>query len=464
MPTVGETLKQARLDRKLTLKAVSEATAIRGKFLEALESDDFDALPSPVQARGFLKIYADYLKLEADQLIAEMQGNPAVSEDVVVKEVPEDPRIEAFPADEAADIENSSSNLEEIEPDEFAVNLIELSQFDTDSDSEEISNATYLPLSLSESIYVEIGQQLRSRREMLSLALDEIERHTHIRKRYLMSLEAGAIDDLPSTVQARGVLSSYARFLDLDAESLLLRFAEGLQASRLERHPDHPKGKPEYDEESALPPALKKFFSTDLVFGGGMILAMLVFAIWGANRIIAQKELAQGYENSDQSISEVLLAATAVTEEATILPTPSQEILAAPAGVNETPTAFEFPTVVKASPVQVVTALMGNTWMRIRVDGKVEFQGRATVGSAMTFNGEEKVEVLAADGSLVQVIFNGDDLGLMADTDSIAEIIYTVQGALLPTPTSTATATRTPRVTPTFTPSITPTLVNNIEQ
>ncbi len=94
--------------------------------------------------------------------------------------------------------------------------------------------------------------------------------------------------------------------------------------------------------------------------------------------------------------------------------------------------------------------------MRVTVDGDIEFQGRAIAGSAFTFNGDQVVGVLAADGSLVQIVFNGEDLGPMGDSGEIIEMIYTTQGILLPTPTKTATPTRTPRVTPTFTPSITP--------
>ena len=159
--------------------------------------------------------------------------------------------------------------------------------------------------------------------------------------------------------------------------------------------------------------------------------------------------------------TEVIL--TLSTEEATAIPSPSPDIIVAPSSVNETPTVIEIPTLARSSPVQVVAAVTGNTWMRVKVDGEIEYQGRANAGSAYTFNGNEKVEVLAADGSLVQIIYNGEDLGLMGDSGAISEIIYTPQGTLLPTPTSTPTPTRTPRVTPTFTPSITPTPTDEIE-
>jgi cytoskeletal protein RodZ len=458
-PTIGETLTQTRLDRKLTLKSVSEATAIRVKYLEALESDDFDSLPSPVQARGFLRIYADYLGLDSEVLLISLKGESAPvdgsTEDAAIQPEPE---VEVSIQPETGHNEIGTSFTEESEFQSIGVEFIELAIGSLDDEDLELTlQDVSLPLPLSSSIFIEIGQQLRGRRELLSLSLDEIEQHTHIRKHYLTSLEAGAIDNLPSPVQARGILSSYARFLDLDAESLLLRFAEGLQASRLERHPRQPRARTENGDGAILPPGLRRILSTDLVFGGGMILAMVAFAIWGANRIISQSEFAQGSINSEQSISEALLVPTAATEEVTVLPSPSLELIVVPGSVVETPTNIAIPTLAKSSPVQVVTAITGSTWMRVKVDGKIEFQGRANAGSAYTFDGDEKVEVLAADGSLVQIIYNGEDLGLMGDSGAIAEIIYTPQGTLSPTPTSTPTPTRTPRVTPTYTPSITPT-------
>jgi len=452
--TIGEILKQTRLDRKLTVKSVSEATAIRAKFLDALEADDFDSLPSPVQARGFLRIYAEFLGLDAEPLLADLRGEVVPEEAIPAEtDIPGSPGEEVSSGDISIIDEDASSRNEN----NIAIPASSPDDFDRGDSPEPQLEVSNLPLPLSQSIFVEIGRQLKGRRELLSLSLDEIERHTHIRKHYLLALEAGAISELPSPVQARGILASYARFLDLDSESLLLRYAEGLQASQSERHPRKPRIKAQdAGKGSTAPSAFHWLFSTDMIFGGGMILAMIAFAIWGANRIISQSEISFETDSSDQSISEVLLAATVVTAETAEVPTLTLGIASTPNSTNATPTVFEIPAPVESSPVQVITAVTGNTWMRVTVDGDIEFQGRAIAGSAFTFNGDQVVGVLAADGSLVQIVFNGEDLGPMGDSGEIIEMIYTTQGILLPTPTKTATPTRTPRVTPTFTPSITP--------
>ncbi len=71
--TIGARLRQARELRKLTLQQASETTKVRIHYLEALESDDYSAIPSAAQARGFLRIYADFLALDLGDLTSAMQ-------------------------------------------------------------------------------------------------------------------------------------------------------------------------------------------------------------------------------------------------------------------------------------------------------------------------------------------------------------------------------------------------------
>jgi cytoskeleton protein RodZ len=73
--SIGAKLKQAREQRRLTLQQVSETTKVRTHYLQALENDDLSAISSAAQARGFLRIYADFLGLNAAELM--MVKNPA---------------------------------------------------------------------------------------------------------------------------------------------------------------------------------------------------------------------------------------------------------------------------------------------------------------------------------------------------------------------------------------------------
>src|SRR5688572_21015743 len=73
--TIGQRLKAEREAQKLTLEKVFEITRIRVPYLHALETDDLSSVPSPVQARGYLRNYAEYLGLDFKELLDEMRAN-----------------------------------------------------------------------------------------------------------------------------------------------------------------------------------------------------------------------------------------------------------------------------------------------------------------------------------------------------------------------------------------------------
>lgn len=430
MPTLGEQLKQARLDRKISIKQAVQVTRIRAHYIEALEADDLSALPSPAQARGFLRLYADYLNLNTDEIIARLRGGaePAdlSAEDIQPTSAPAPaPVIEAAPAPEP-------------EPDEI------------------IPEPELPPGAppLSRRIYMEIGDLLRERRELLSLTIEEIERHIHVRQHYLEKIEAGQLDELPSPVQARGMLSSYADFLDMDADGMLLRFAEGLQARRIENQPSQPTNSMPRLRSSA-PSFLKRFISPDLIFGGGMVLILLGLSVWGAARLVARNTPATADATEGPSISEILLATPVGGETPTpeALPTSVPELAtAAPTSDPALTQATESPTPIleftPASAVQLTLVVIERTFLRVTVDGVIAQEGRVAPGAALRFDGNERIEVLTGSGAAIQILYNQQDLGVLGNLGEVVDQIYTRNGIQTPTATVSPTPSPTPRETP----------------
>jgi cytoskeletal protein RodZ len=66
---IGETLKRARTRAGLDIRTAEERTKIRIKYLRALESENWEAIPSPAYAKGFLRTYAGVLGLDPDALV-----------------------------------------------------------------------------------------------------------------------------------------------------------------------------------------------------------------------------------------------------------------------------------------------------------------------------------------------------------------------------------------------------------
>jgi cytoskeleton protein RodZ len=71
MPEIGETLREARMRRRIDMSEVEAATKIRAKYLRALESEEWQLLPGPTFVKTFLRTYADYLGLDSRLIVEE---------------------------------------------------------------------------------------------------------------------------------------------------------------------------------------------------------------------------------------------------------------------------------------------------------------------------------------------------------------------------------------------------------
>jgi cytoskeleton protein RodZ len=71
MADIGETLREARMRRRIDMTEVEAATKIRAKYLRALENEEWDLLPGPTFVKTFLRTYAEYLELDPRTLVEE---------------------------------------------------------------------------------------------------------------------------------------------------------------------------------------------------------------------------------------------------------------------------------------------------------------------------------------------------------------------------------------------------------
>lgn len=83
MSTLGEELKRLREHKGLSIREVAEATHIGGRFLQAIEADNYSILPGGIFNRGFVRSYARFIGLDEEQALVlynqqlEAQGGEA---------------------------------------------------------------------------------------------------------------------------------------------------------------------------------------------------------------------------------------------------------------------------------------------------------------------------------------------------------------------------------------------------
>jgi cytoskeletal protein RodZ len=71
MVMIGESLKDAREKKSVTIDQVQKETRIHSTVLKALEEGRCDSMLTPTYVKSFLKKYAEYLRLDARQMLSE---------------------------------------------------------------------------------------------------------------------------------------------------------------------------------------------------------------------------------------------------------------------------------------------------------------------------------------------------------------------------------------------------------
>jgi cytoskeleton protein RodZ len=423
--SIGTQLKNARVKMGLSLDQVSKQIHIRARYLEALENDQPDELPSEVQGRGFLHLYADFLNIAIQSVTKSPNGETIT--DLTDQISNQDTQARVF--------EGASAKKD--------FNLLEGD------------------IPHSDSIFYFVGTKLQQQRESLGLSLEDIERYTHVKKHYLEAIENGRINLLPSTVQGRGMISNYANFLEMDADELLLKFAEGLQLQREERIKSEKLDRTKSRQTFIRIPPWRRLISTDLLIVSILVLSLMGFSIWSLIRVSRDRE--NQTEPSAPSISEMLLSTemAPISLTSTIVP---QETTT-PQNPDNAPEVSE--DIIVNTPVEGIPNLDNlplqeyiianqRAWMRVTVDGKVSFEGRVLPGNAYPFSGSRKIELLTGNGSALQVYFNQTDLGVLGNVGQVSDRIFSFEGVQTPTPQFSPTPTST--LAPTLTLMPTPTI------
>lgn len=410
----GQRLQQARQERGLDLAEAARATHIRSRFLRALEEGELDLLPSAAQVRGFLRTYAEYLNVDPKEIFGLLK-----------------------PAEASLPVPSPT-----------------------------VGSTQEPELKETQTAFGAIGAQLRQRRESLELSPLEVEGSIHIPEHYLQRLERGEFDSFPSPTQARGMLSNYAEFLGLESEAVLLNYAEALQqrfqAKQAARPASTPRARPKL--VFRMPEWLAPLLSRDILFGGVAGLVLLLFVVWSIGRIAAARA-GQTPEPTAPPLTGLLLGTPIPTGGAAIGTGESINLLE-----QQTPTpGFLGEATIQVgdfSNISLRLISLQRTWMRITVDGRIEFEGRTLPGQTYSFAGVSQILLLTGNGSALRAFLNEQDLGILGIYGEVVQVVFTREGAatptLSPTPTidpniltATANAALTPSATPqpTATPS-----------
>lgn len=300
-----------------------------------------------------------------------------------------------------------------------------------------------------------IGKDLRQAREQLGLTLEEAERATRIRPRYLQAIEEDDLAVLPSPVQARGFLRNYADFLGLDSDEILLRYAHQLGKRNSSSRPAGSLESPPADSTIRIRVRRPRWLTLDLFVAAFIVFAVVSVLIWGVSRLL------QGMRADTQAALEPASLLVEVTPSPSATNTLVGSVTLTPVVTTETggvvqPTPFPTlqPFTGPITGVNLRILVERRAYLRVTIDGEVQFTGRVAPGEILEFSGDERIELLTGNAGGLRILFNGQDQGLLGDLGEVLTRIWNTEGRITATPTITSTPT--PTLRPSGTPSATP--------
>jgi cytoskeletal protein RodZ len=249
----------------------------------------------------------------------------------------------------------------------------------------------------SEKKLKEIGESLHRTRVEQNMTLETIVAQTLISKRVIVAIERGNLQELPEPFYIKALLDKYAKAVGYTG---VLDYEEPKQ--------EEPKTLSNTQANNPKKPSFQ-------------LRSRHLYLIYLFLVIIAVRAIASFVENP-------LVVDNQIPEEEITLDTE-------PPINDETPT-----TVSSASPSQFVSQSNSNNsesvvvditlkdrcWLKVMVDGKVEFEGTLPQGTQRSWTGKKQIDIIAGNAGGVVVTYNHGQEELLGKPGQVEEVTYTV--------------------------------------
>lgn len=266
-----------------------------------------------------------------------------------------------------------------------------------------------------------LGAWLRHARESQHRDLEDVVRSLRIRRRYLQAIEMGDYEALPGSIQARGFLRNYARFLGLPVEDALARYDAEISGQPLLPRTPQVENPTRGGERTWAPPppsleqeraAVRANASGGLVQILGVVLLFFALVavgsfLWlqfGSGDVVGSTAVPTAAVTNDGGAGELQ-----VTSTLTPLPTPSFPLLG-------------------DGTVRIRLVPISHAWISVSADATIVFQGIADPQQLVEAVAEEILIVSTGDGGAFELYVNGTDWGVLGDQGEVVRRAWTPLG------------------------------------
>lgn len=315
-----------------------------------------------------------------------------------------------------------------------------------------------------------LGRYLRQNREIKEITLDDAVRDLRIRKTTLQAFEMGEFKSAGSDVQVRGLLRNYARYLGLDEDRVIGLYHDALLSKKGRRRKKRHDKKRDTSEIAAR----RKVTDTQPILPQPTTLAEQRSAQQarrqGMMRFVMMAVVAVAAFAVIVYVSVDLLTGEPVEPDA---PTqPGSVALQATSTPLPITTATSTPTLdplgdFVGTGVTVAVDFTQRAWVRITVDGNLQYAGLVEAGDFWEASNATLIEMTSSNAAALDVRFNGREQDSFGERGQRVDLAFGLGGinvqsgpsaAASPTPQPVIAASNTPLPIPTTLPTLQPTM------
>ncbi|MGH8002728.1 MAG: helix-turn-helix domain-containing protein [Brasilonema sp.] len=267
---------------------------------------------------------------------------------------------------------------------------------------------------------MEIVTHLRQVREEKAIRLEELAAYTRIRLTFLQAIEEGRFEELPEPIYVQGFIRHYGDAMGLDGAALAKTVAN-ICLTPQESNNDHQvlHEKPSIYVPLAVPYVLLLAAAS---FGLFYILNPQRSVESSSQRKLSPVASKQKMESAPKTAS-LVSSASSSKPKASVPVTLSTTKALSPQATTPSPTPS--PTAQTTSPVEVTLDLQDKSWLRVKVDGKTEFEGELNKGDKKTWTAQKELMIRSGNAGAVLISTNKKQPTPLGSINSVKQVTIT---------------------------------------
>jgi transcriptional regulator with XRE-family HTH domain len=230
-----------------------------------------------------------------------------------------------------------------------------------------------------------LGRYLKKEREFRNISLREVAKNTKVKEHLLKAIEEDQYASLPSPTYVKGFLLSYAKYIGLDPNDVLLRYENSLRGKSVTR--------PEAPPKKKIVRNMKYLW---------MIGGVIVVSLFASYFLL--------FHPSKPPIESISVKPK--VEET--LPSPPQMV-----GTISSPEGQPFSLQLKA---------VEETWVRIQINGQPQHEMTLRPGESISHQAQKRIYLLVGNAGGLDIIFKGKTLARFGKSGEVVNLIFTPQG------------------------------------